>query len=184
MYKGKEVCQGCKTTGVERTRHNKTDLCGDCKKLIKIGRAQEQEAKFKYVDIRQHYHAFSSMDFDDSTLNKFIHELLRSLDCPDAEIVEFMIAIKPSSGDNCGRYKIPQPFVEPLTTFMGHMDKVVRDLRKQKDDLPYLAEKAVREEKTRIYNEGVEKGRDLLFALNSGTITLEQFNEKLNYKID
>jgi len=61
------------------------------------------------------------------------------------------------------------------------MDDYVYNLRKEIDELPKMSREAVQAEKDRIYNEGIEKGRDLLMQLNGGKITQDDFEKSLNY---
>jgi hypothetical protein len=180
MYEGKEICQGCGKTGAEKPRYRKSELCKDCENQLKIGRARQHEDHIEYVRICQFMHAYSSLDFHDKRLNRIIYDLVNSLNNESAEY-NSNDAIKTYFGDNVYWATIPKSFLEPLQVFGESMNKYVMELRKEKDNLPKLAKEEVAKEKDRIYNEGVKKGRDLLFQLNNGELTIDDINKKRSY---
>jgi len=181
MYNGKEVCQGCKKTGVEVPRYQKTQLCQQCEKALKAGLSELHERNIEYVGIRQWYHAFGSVEWDDKSLNEAIIALIKSVHNPHAKCYDNE-PIKAAHADNCLYANIPKLFLEPLRKFGKTMDGFVTDLRNKYENLPRESAKEVQKEKDRIYNEGIEQGRDLLFQLNSGAISIDDFNKKLTYK--
>src|SRR3990172_275483 len=77
--------------------------------------------------------------------------------------------IKNSWGNNGKYYKIPAAAFEPLQEFFLAMDRAAEDM--SPDNIEKAVGDATRKERNKIYNEGVEHGRNLLFALNDGTIT-------------
>lgn len=184
MYTGKEVCQGCKKPGTEVARWYKTDLCQSCKSIIYLGKAELVHRSMEYVGIRQHHFAFSdSVDWDTGGLiNDFLRDVLTSMDNPTAEKIAYSVAIKNSQGDNTYNPTVPKAIIEPLTKFCLRMEEVIKAVRQDKDSFPRLAQLEVSKERDRIYNEGIEKGRNLLFELNAGNITMDDFAKNITYK--
>lgn len=182
MYNGKEKCQGCKKSGVEVPRYSKDELCKSCSDFLESGKYLKIEDSVEYVGIRQHHHAFRTLDFDDHTCDVLIRDLLHSVDNPYAKKkVKYSCPIKGTTGDNCYYVNIPLRFYEPLIKFGQQIDTLITDIRSQKASIPVLARAALIEEKNRIYNEGIAKGRELLFSLNSGEISMNDFEKKLFY---
>lgn len=181
-YKGKEPCQACGKSGTEIPRWSKNELCQDCKEIIKKWKSASGELKYKYIGVRQHYFAFSSLNFDDNTLNSAIIDLIIALSNGYADPETRTNCFKYSQGDNCVYGNIPEPFFEPIKKLFLILDDYVRNIRKESDGLPEKTKKEVQKEKDRIYNEGVQKGRDLLFALNNGEITMSEFSERISYR--
>ncbi len=175
-YSGKEVCQGCWRPGNEISRRSKSDLCGLCRKAIDVGKARINEDAIPYTSIRQFYHAFSSLEFTDHSLNKACIDTLRALDNPSA-VASSRESLKQCSADNVLFVKIPTDLVEPLTLLFNKLDDFVRASRDDREAIQGEAKEAVRDQKNQIYNDGVAKGRDLLSGLNSGEYTLDQFNK-------
>jgi hypothetical protein len=178
MYNGKEVCQGCKRPGTEIGRWRKVDLCPECADQIKAGRAELTYNSIEYVHVPQHFHAFRNRE-----VNQLAHDLLSSISIQGVKVVAWNKPLKSCFGDNTRDYKIPLRFYEPLQKFCLETDKVLLELKENLEVLPRIAREEVEKERTKIFNEGVEHGKDLLFRLNDGTIGMEDFNKRIvSYK--
>lgn len=175
-YKGKECCQGCKKTGTEMPRANKEDLCRSCKDLLELGRAQEKDkfSKENYTFIFQHYHAFTT-----KYVNDLIHKILAALDNPHIIGLGAVQSIKDATGGNGMYYRIPKNLVEPIRAFFKELNDIAYTLKKDEEQLPKKAREALITEKNIIFNEGMQKGRDLLAGLNSGETSLADFEKKI-----
>ena len=178
MYKGKDKCAGCGSPGNEKSRSDREALCYDCKETLRIGKTRQQESKVKYSFIFQHYFAFTG-----KFLNNKIHEFLKAVDIPSAENTDGkpLQNIKYSSGGNGKYYHIDSRLTEPLKSLFLEMEKYSSNIEKQIEELPKLASKQANKERDKIYQEGVERGKSLLVQLNTGEITLQDFdqNQKL-----
>lgn len=171
-YTGNEPCAGCKKIGA---RDSKNDVCDQCRKEIEIGRAVEVEQK--YVTIFQHYYAFRS-----DAVNGLIHKLLEALDNPTAPKTHRKDdVLKSAWGSNGKWYTIPHTALERLREFAEEMDRQVQAIRDRIEAIPKMREEAIREERDRIYTEGVEAGKNLLFQLENGGITMDDFAKNLRY---
>ena len=66
----------------------------------------------------------------------------------------------------------------------SNLCKVIKDecdkIQQERYDYKKEVMKEVNAYKNDIYNEGVEKGRNLLFQLNAGEITAEDFNKRID----
>lgn len=176
MYKGKEVCQGCKKTGIEVPRWDKDGLCESCKGFIKIGRSVNVENLTEYVKIRDWVNGFASFDFDDNSLNHFANVVLEAINNPDAP-TKGEIGLRENPGHSNVFYTVPKAFAVPLVEFLRNLEKVIISVKKEKQEIREQAKNAVRDEKNSIFNLGVEHGRDLLNQLNRGEITIDDFNK-------
>jgi hypothetical protein len=182
MYEGKEKCQGCNKPGTEASRESKDSLCHSCFNYLELGKSKEIEIQNNYTYIAQFYHALVNIEFADGTLNTGLHEVLKSLDNPSAKTNDTIIGLIGRYYDNSFRVKIPSDLVEPIKNLFMKLDDIALKLRQDLESLPRLAAEEVYKEKDRIYNEGVSKGRDLLFQLNSGDLSLSDFEKTVHYK--
>lgn len=183
MYQGKEVCQGCSKPGTEAQRYSKDELCKDCKESIKLGRTKEVELSEEYTDVTSWSTSLPSLDFNDNTLSRLLSGLLNGLHNPYANATSNLShPFNPINIHGSNRHTIPTRVVEPMTEFFDKIKTVIKEIREEKENLPKMAREAVQEEKDRIYNEGIEKGRNLLFQLNQGEITETDFAKKLIYR--
>jgi len=176
MYKGKECCQGCGKDGTQKPRYSKDKLCEDCKKIMELGKAVTSESLVEYVRVRDWYNGLSSWGFDDNTLNKFATAVLERINNPNAP-TKGELTLRANTGHSTVFYTVPKAFAEPFIEFVKILNEVVRDIKKQKEDISIQAKNAVRNEKNEIFNLGVEAGRDLLMQLNRGDITIDHFNK-------
>lgn len=178
MYKGKEVCQGCKKPGSDVPRRNKEDLCNNCAEKLKLGLSVTHESSIEYAYVFQHYYAFHG-----EFLNKMIHEILEALHNPFAEVPGGIEYIKWTTGSNGKRYKIDKRVLQPLKTLFIDLEKRIEDLSKQEERIPSLVRLETQKVKNEIYKEGIEKGKQLLLQLNAGDISINDFNNQHhNYK--
>jgi len=185
MYNGKEICQGCRKSGTEKSREAKYSLCPDCAKMLKLGKAKEVELKHDYTYIRQFMFALRDIEIDGYAkidLNSTLCNLIKSLNNSNAERSETIIGLIGQYYDNSYSAIIPSDIIEPIKHLFLSMQDIVIRMKKEKEDLPKLAKEQVDMERDRIFNEGVEIGKSLLFQLNSGGLSLHDFDKKLNYK--
>ncbi len=180
MYKGKEICQGCKTSGEINPREVKDSLCKKCNEALKLGRSIEFENTTQYTRVKDWYHGFATIEFEDKLLDDLATDLLKSLDNKDAEASNSMDFPR-SQPHGFVFYKIPTNIATSLKVFLTGLNGKIKEIRKSKEDAELYAKEAVKEERNKIYNEGVSKGRQLLVQLNSGEITLSDLEKKQNY---
>lgn len=177
MYKGKEKCQGCGKSGEEVNRYSKDELCETCKAALKLGLATDFENKIEHAFIFQHYHAFRS-----DVVNVMIHKILKSMDNPNAKVSGGLENIKHSSGSNGKYYTIDKRFVAPLKELFTEIENKFNELENELSNVPKLVAKQMDLERDIIYNDGLEKGRNLLMQLNLGTITLDDLHKNRSYR--
>ena len=180
MYKGKEACQGCKIPGDIKFRYQKNDLCEDCKKAFAIGSTVRKEELIEYVFVIDWYNGYADIDWKNREhgLDELSNEILSILDNPTAD-TNGIINSPRAQGLGSANYKIPKLLAQPIMDFFISTDKKITELKGIKEKAEEEARKAVSVEKNRIFNEGVEKGRELLFSLNNGDLTMEDFNKKI-----
>lgn len=182
-YRGKEVCQGCKKSGEQESRRSKTELCEKCNESLNIGLSVNKENLTEYTLVADWVNGFSSINWYNenkkASFDKLMNDILSILDNPTADSKGIKHLIRCQSGGSV-YYKIPSKMVGPLNDFMIAVDEEIRKIKNTKEIAEEEARKAVSTYKNEIFNEGVKKGQDLLFSLNNGSITMDDFNKKIN----
>lgn len=177
-YVGKDICQGCKKSGVEKPRFEKNSLCEDCKKALNLGKAKDFELSQKYISVKDWVNGLASFDFHDKTLDNALNRIFEALDNKTAPEIAGRFDSLRSQPHGYIYYKIPENVFQPIQDLFKALNEIVLKLRKEKESLPALAKMEVEKQKEDLFNEGVKRGRDLLFGLNSGEISLSDFNER------
>lgn len=172
VYEGKEKCQGCGKPGTESIRRSKDKLCDECSKYLQLGKVREVESGIKYAGVFQHFNAASR------ELNNALQAFLAAVHNPHSNVTQGYHCILKEWGDNGLRYIVDSRIVEPLQALMEVLRKRDYELRMQLEELPGQAEKAANAERNKIFNEGVKYGRNLLSQLNSGEISVNEFEKE------
>lgn len=173
MYYGNEPCVGCNRPATEQPRPEKKSLCPDCANALAAGLAYARQIE-PHVRFFQHYHAYSR------EVSKLVHTILGALHNPTAPY-KMTEPLKWSLGDNGARYIIPARCLEPLRIFFEQIDQKAIQIEEELKRLPETVKRAVDHERTEIFNQGIEKGRNLLMQLESGGITMEDFYKNIPY---
>lgn len=178
MYKGKEICQGCGRTGSEHPRWNKDEMCHECNEVFKKGKAISFEESIEYTNVRDWHNGFSKIDMDDRTLDVFANEVLEALNNPTAKPTNTLETAR-SQYLGSRHYIVPTGFATPFNNLLNALNNNIRSLKKEKEEISVMAKNAVKDEKNKIFNEGVEEGRNLLMQLNRGDITMDDFSKNI-----
>lgn len=182
IYKGKDVCQGCGKSGAEVPRISKDELCRSCNDILKLGLSKDIELKQEYIRVSSWPTFLPQIDSDDYALSTLLRELLEGLHNPYAKHTQILHhPFNRANPHGSNLHTIPSTVVEPMKEFFDKIQNVIIDIRKEKENIPKLVKEAVQEEKNKIYNEGIQIGRNLLFQLNEGSITQEDFIKKAEY---
>ena len=196
IYKGKEPCHGCGRSGEEAPRLSKNGLCHDCTEALNIGRSLIKERNLErrmYVldDIMKSHLQWYSIPV--SEVHAALKNLLKTFSMFDernasnrSEIVQDdYLAGRADSGTSSDTIVIPVVTFDAakrLTTVLEDICwKLEKERRDFKEEIAEQCRKELHEEKNRIYNEGVRHGRNLLMQLNSGEITLSDFERPVEY---
>lgn len=188
MYKGALLCQGCGKPGSEEHRYSRDQLCIPCGKLIQSGRAENHCEKL--IHVRDWWHGlldlrkgpFESLRMLDDWANSVFKAVSISNDYTGPRQVKSVCFMR-SQPHGSLHHTIPSELVEPFTKLAEQFQEVVRELNKKFEEAKDLAKAEVEQERDRIYSEGVDKGRSLLFGLNEGTLSLSEFESKLKYNV-
>lgn len=173
MYKGKEVCQGCKTPGAIKHRFSKTDLCRDCKSLLKLGKGELKAKELDYVTFR-----FVWYYFRDKALDSLVRDFFKSLHNPDVETYEKVTGFEGSGTTHHELYTVPRQSYEGMREFALKMRDYVDDLTKRENAIEPNAEKLIQQKFDEVYNKGIERGRNLLLSLAANDVTISDLTEK------
>lgn len=169
-YNGKELCQGCKQPGFDKPRDSKDDLCRHCKESLAKGMAISGKIE-GYCFFFQHYHAYHK------DISFLLHDILACLHNEHVHDHESRDSMKSAWGSNGKFYTIPCALYGPIKNKFDALDALCREL----DTIPEKTKAAANAERTKIYNEGVEMGRNLLMQLESGGLTMDDFAKNIPY---
>lgn len=186
MYKGKEPCQGCGKPGNEKHRMYKDRLCSSCQQVLDKFKTSEIEATtMTYVRVTQpRWGVFDISSRGGKNLslsNMFVDSVLRGFNNENAPVDSGIKRLGSLSGGACQAYRIPEIVYKALVKSVAVIEEAVKEIREQQDAAFIAANTQLKKERERIYNEGVAKGRNLLMQLNSGEITIDDFNKTQNY---
>ncbi len=159
-------------------RKSKDSLCYSCENEIKIGRVKSIESTIQYDLVFQHSHAYA-----DDGMNTNVHNILKAIDNPEAE-TKGVIYLRQSFGSNGKYYKIDNRLIEPLGNLFSYLDSCFLKIKEQKDRIPEEARIAVKTEKDTIFNDGIKFGRNLLVQLNTGDVSISDFEKNYSYVVN
>lgn len=188
MYEGKEPCPGCGRSGMEAARQRKQGLCFDCLEKLRLG---DSLAKERGLDCN--YYRMDDLTTGNMTwyvvsikeIDRPLRKLLSTLSQFRKNQVSgdhSMSSFLGGKGDSVTAY---DTFVIPKITFEAAKElceaikEVSWKLRREEHEYKERLEKELAEQKNDIYNEGVEHGRNLLFQLNNGKISLDDFSKRI-----
>lgn len=184
LYEGSAPCPGCGCSGSEKPRSKKEGLCYDCSKALEIGKSIVKER-----NLERNYYRLDDLVVGELTWYEIpTREVEMSLRRLLSAFSQF------DKKNACGRSGLIGPG-EAITAREGYvMPKVVfesakelclslynacRQLEKERRSYEEELEAKLAEQKNDIYNDGVERGRNLLFQLNNGEISLDDFSKRI-----
>lgn len=174
-YEGDQPCPGCGTPGTIKARTGKNDLCEDCKRLLQIGKeAKKFEEAVSYSIFHVTRYAFWRNDLDEAVF-EFLKEISNESASPRGPSFHLFRdgVISPRT------YRIPTLIAEPLEKFLNCIADIGRQFYRYEDKLAEENEEILNEERNKIFNEGVEYGRNLLFQLNRGELTAADISKEI-----
>ncbi len=183
-YEGSAPCPGCGRTGEQVARKAKDALCHDCQEQLRIGRAIAQERQ-----LERNYYKMEDIIVAELTwytipvaeIDKKLRNLLWTFSVFDSRNASY---IPSNGGCLAGRIEATTArdrFVLPRVTFdaakelCGALNDACWDLKEQRDNYRKELDAQLADQKNEIFNQGVARGRNLLLQLNSGEITLQEF---------
>jgi hypothetical protein len=185
MYEGKDPCPGCGRTGEEVARERRDGLCYDCQQELAIGHSIAKERNLSRNFYKMSDLLIGQMTWYTIPIND-IHYALRNLLMTFSQFDRRYATLKGTHSDYqlAGRTEATtarDTFVLPDVTFEAakilceKLKDACYQLRRERDSYQEEINEKLREEKNRIYNEGVAYGRNLLSQLNRGEIGVNDF---------
>lgn len=189
LYEGSAPCPGCGRTGEEALRVSKDSLCYDCAMALSIGRAIVKERNLD----RNHYNMddlrigqMTWYTISIPSVESALGELLKTFSQFDQNRVDTKEGIAASQlAGRADAVTAHDNFILPDITFNAAkklcetLKNVCWELRRDRDNYQKELDAKLKEERNRIYNEGVAHGRNLLFQLNNGEITAADINKEI-----
>lgn len=176
IYKGKEPCIGCGALANIKPRSSKNSLCGTCTDELSIGRDAKHQAQIEHQSVFQHYYAYHG-----DVLNKIVHMLLSSVHNPYATNKGVVSSLRHTFGSNGEWYSIPETAFGPFKDIMDILSKLNEDIMAREEQIPIDIREQISSERNKIYNAGIERGRNLLLQLNNCEITPNDFASTKKY---
>lgn len=183
-YEGSAPCLGCGRTGEQVARSAKDALCRDCQEQLRIGRAISQERQ-----LERHYYKMDDLIVAELTwytipvaeIDKKLRNLLRTFSVFDSRNANYA-----SGNERClaGRleattardaFVLPRVTLDAAKELCGALKDACWDLKEQRENYRKELDAQLADQKNEIFNQGVARGRNLLLQLNSGEITLQEF---------
>lgn len=187
-YQGKSPCPGCGRTGEQQPRKSKDGLCYDCEKQLGIGRALAKERAlernfYKIDELRVAHLTWYSVRTPE--LDRALRELLKTFSQFDTQFASVEtrehghLSTRSDAVTAFDNIVLPRVTFEAARAFVLTVMQLSADLEKEKDNYRKELQAELAQQKNDIYNEGVRRGRDLLFQLNSGEITPADFTKNI-----
>ena len=187
-YEGKEPCPGCGRTGEQVARDSRNGLCYDCQKKLRLG-----ESLVKERGMERNYYKMDDLVAANMTwyvvsireIDRALRRLFSTLSQFNLDQAIWLSGIDSYLGHQADAVTAHDTFIMPRVTFEAAQElcdaikEVSQKLRKEECEYRKRLEKEVAEMKNDIYNDGVEHGRNLLFQLNNGEISLEDFSKRI-----
>lgn len=183
-YEGSAPCPGCGRTGEQVARKAKDALCHDCQEQLHIGRAIAQERQ-----LERHYYRLEDIIVAELTwytipvaeIDKKLRNLLRTFSVFDSRNASYI-----PSNEGClagrieattarDRFVLPRVTLDAAKELCGALKDACWDLKEQRENYRKELDAQLADQKNEIFNQGVARGRNLLLQLNSGEITLQEF---------
>lgn len=200
-YTGKVPCPGCQTPGTEKPRDYKDSLCYECKSYLKAGR--EYEEVLQKNDIRvsstfinwyffdsllkvygKQFHNRPEDEKKSERLGHLIHTFLKSVSLVGSHVVTKGETVHLGRTGGRRNYPLPEEAAKCLDEIQSLLSDILegvmitsRSIEREKKDAVYRVQQ---EERQKIFNEGVAAGKNLLMQLNSGAITMQDFDKTIN----
>lgn len=183
-YEGSAPCPGCGRTGEQVARKAKDALCHDCQEQLRIGRAIAQERQ-----LERNYYKMEDIIVAELTwytipvaeIDKKLRNLLWTFSVFDSRNASYI-----PSNEGClagrieattarDRFVLPRVTLDAAKELCGALKDACWDLKEQRENYRKELDAQLADQKNEIFNQGVARGRNLLLQLNSGEITLQEF---------
>lgn len=189
LYEGPVPCPGCGRTGKEKARKSKDSLCYDCQDMLGIGRAISKERS-----LARNYYRMDDLRLGDMTwytipireVNDALKELLKKFSEFDRQYVgykgtptESQLAGRIGATTSRDTYILPDVTFAAAKQLCESIKEICWQLKKDREKYKEELDQKLNEERNLIYNEGVAHGRNLLMQLNSGEISVNDFEKPI-----
>lgn len=188
IYKGDKPCPGCGRSGTEVPRLSKDGLCSECTEYLNIGRqfCKERDLErrlFLLDELTTGYVTWYQIR--NKEIDGCLRELLRTFSQFDRRYAggycrqETMLAGDAGCGTSSDEFVLPKVTFEAAKKLCHAVEDAVGELNREREAYKKRLDAELAEQKNDIYNEGVQYGRNLLFQLNRGEITVDELNKRI-----
>lgn len=191
LYRGKQRCAGCGRTGEECPRFEKDGLCYNCAEKLQLGREVSAQLATEYSEVRfpelsTVHMTWYEIPFIQDAFKNFINRMTEfstkfASKYGKTPLDDFVLG-RADCGTSSDVFVMPTEAVEPLKELCHALQDKMWEVRLKEDNMRAELGKELDAERNRIYNEGVERGRDLLRQLNDGEIGLNDFKARQKYE--
>ena len=188
VYKGNKPCPGCGRTGADNPRMSKDGLCLDCTEHLDIGRQLCKErglerGRFNLDELTTGFMTWYQIH--NKEIDGCLRDLLRTFSQFDKKYAgeycrqDTMLAGYAGCGTSHDDFVIPKVTFEAAKKLCHAIEDAVGELNREREAYKKRLDAELAEQKNDIYNEGVAHGRNLLFQLNNGEITPDDFTKRI-----
>ena len=174
MYKGKELCQGCKKPGSETPRRYKQELCQSCENIFHKGSSIEILDSAKYARFGMMWYYFRNKKLD-RLVRSFFKSMHNQFARKESISVEDLGRSAITASD---LFIVPIEAYEAMTAFAFEMKDWIEEIEKRESDIEPSIKRRIQEERDIIYNAGIERGRNLLISLATQEVTIQDLSGK------
>lgn len=182
MYHGTEPCAGCGKTGKEVPRMNKNEMCRGCKDIYNLGKELKKDFRPKdYAAAIVTWYKLQYFNADrrgDLIEDGFV-ELLKVLQCKNVPYSEQIDLTKREATTHADWYIVRKEVAKALKKITSALEAQQADYSDAMKEVEKMKIKVANEERNKLFNEGVEHGKKMLFHLNDGSMSMEDFNKPI-----
>lgn len=174
IYKGKEPCHGCGITGEDKPRRIKNSLCRDCEKCMTRGKAIFAHENIKYTKFMYTWHHFCG---EVDALARKILGRLTIMGIPDCFVTDGE-SLRGHGTRHTEMYVIPTSIYNEIIPFFVKLSDRLEEIKSLEEGMESKAKKMVQDRFDEVYNQGIERGNNLLLSLVEGDVTMGQLTAK------
>ncbi|MTB53027.1 hypothetical protein [Lewinella sp. W8] len=136
-------------------------------KTMEKGKSVQVVEAMEYVSFRMTWYFFHNDELD-----RFVRSLFRSVHNPNAKSIRHEKDFNGSALTSDDWFVVPGKVYYAVRDFAFNIRDKIKSLEQREAEIQPSIDKAVREQYDKIYNEGIERGRNLLVSLALDDISM------------
>lgn len=192
-YIGDKPCAGCNKPGSESPRSKKDLLCYKCYEALRMGKIIQQDYRpehYQHVSIQFNslsvYDSYKEDNFGEqfhTQLSNLLKEMHRPGIANNNESL-YLGNRERCSSVNTSSFVVRKEYAERIEQLYLILIEQMAAYEKLRTATETELKRIQVEERNNIFNEGVAAGRQLLLQLNTGEISIKEFEAPIPYLVD